>query len=83
MFWECVLVLLLLGVEIFTFFGRECQGKWVQYLWYIGPSLENFQGIPGFDQVILRRHNEETRNLVGKLFPGREGSTIMRGEKKA
>ncbi len=34
------------------------------------------------DRVLLRRHNKATVQLVGKLFPGRKGASVVRGDKR-
>lgn len=33
-------------------------------------------------RVALRRHNEATRQLITKLFPGKKGETVSKGEKE-
>ena len=37
---------------------------------------------PPDTKVILRRHNAMTNALITKLFPGKKGETVFRGEKK-
>lgn len=34
------------------------------------------------DRVLLRRHNKASLQLVAKLFPGRKGATVVRGDRK-
>ena len=40
------------------------------------------QKYPPDTKVVLRRHNEMTKALISKLFPGRKGETVVKGEKK-
>ena len=37
---------------------------------------------PEDTRVVLRRHNEMTRALVEKLFPGKKGETVLAGERR-
>ncbi|MBQ8946606.1 MAG: hypothetical protein IJ058_07300 [Lachnospiraceae bacterium] len=34
------------------------------------------------DRILLRRHNKATLQLIGKLFPGRKGENVLRGERR-
>ena len=45
----------------------------------INAAVEKY---PEDTKVILRRHNEMTRALIEKLFPGKTGETVLAGERR-
>ncbi len=67
-------------VELFTAMQPDAKLHLLNMMRFSARALLKLR--PKDDLVLLSRHNKATVELVSKLFPGKRGRTVMKGERK-